>query len=72
MALTLKLKAFGFCDSAESLNTELFMARCGVREKDYTVTSLGKGLYGIHFENEPQNYRQIVRQWGEILEEIAE
>ncbi|MCX6815142.1 MAG: hypothetical protein NTY20_05845 [Candidatus Aenigmarchaeota archaeon] len=67
MALTVKLKADSFYDGADILKSELFQAMVDIFPKGFYVKEIGKSLYEIHLPNEPSNWQEILRQWGQII-----
>jgi len=67
MSLTVRLKP-ALLQDKEQIYSALVQAKVDVFSEGFSIMQLIDGTYKIHFPKEPSNWRQILSQYGKIIE----
>jgi hypothetical protein len=52
----------------ENIHTVLFFSRLNVFSKEFYIKKLEKGLYEINLPDAPSNWKDILNQYGKVVE----
>lgn len=66
--LTVRLIAEPYYDGAEVLEFMLFQSRVDVSSDGFCIKRVKNSIYEINLPNEPSNWRDILGQYGKILD----